>query len=397
MRYAAEIDLLDMDEASIEACLQRLRPLSLPVNYYVNDGHSCGMLPASQRYDIIASFDSMVHMPPDVIAEYLRQFTPRLKPDGFMWLDHSGRGARELGDRTDMTPEKMAEIADDSGLRVDTTWFRNDHDCISVLRKRARHNGAAIGNGLDQSPHSQKPIFVSVVVPVYDVAPELLRPCLESLRLQTLREDEFEIIIVDDASTNKATRALIEEFAESVPHCRLVRHETNRGLNQARRAGRASALGTHILFVDGDDVLTRDAVETLRMHAHKTGADIVMGGFLRWSPSERAFRPFDPANRSLPAEHMDSIRAAFGAKVSYTMCGRLFRAEVLPDELFVLPDLISEDVATFVRALLRARSTHYIGRTVYFYTDNPTSKTSAFSTKHVNDMFRLFQDWREQA
>ncbi|MGK2956634.1 MAG: FkbM family methyltransferase, partial [Solirubrobacterales bacterium] len=44
-----------------------------------------------------------------------------------------------------------------------------------------------------------------------------------------------------------------------------------------------------------------------------------------------------------------------------------------------------------------ARSTHYIGRTVYFYTDNPTSKTSAFSTKHVNDMFRLFQDWREQA
>ncbi len=242
-----------------------------------------------------------------------------------------------------------------------------------------------------------EPVFISVIVPIYNLAPDLLEPSLESLRSQTLREHEFELILVDDASTNKETIEVLDAFIDDVPHARLVRHVTNTGPNGARRSGRHAAHGTHIMYVDGDDILTRDAVETLRMHAHATGADIVTCGFQRWSPEMHAMAPADFFGRPLPLDRIERVRQVLSARFSFTMCGRLFRAEVVPAEVFELPDLLHEDLATFVRVLFRAESVHHIERALYLYTDNASSRTRLFSPRYVDDAFYALRDWIDQA
>jgi glycosyltransferase involved in cell wall biosynthesis len=241
---------------------------------------------------------------------------------------------------------------------------------------------------------SDEPVFISVIVPIFNFGQELLEPCLESLRSQTLRGHEFELILVDDASTNDATLGLLDAFVSDVPHARLVRHATNTGLNGARRSGRQAAQGTHIMYVDGDDILTRDAVETLRMHAHATGADIVTCEFHRWSPERRALA--DTFSRALPLDRIERIRRVLSLDSSFTMCGRLFRAEMLPDEVFDLPDLLHEDLVTFARVLLRAKSVHHIDRELYLYTDHARSRTRLFSARHVDDVFFAMHDWIHQ-
>lgn len=134
IRYAAYLDLLDMNEACLNICRSRLSYLPLPVRFFRNDGQSCDIL-EDHDYDLIASFDSMVHVHPDIIAGYVRQLGVRLKSGGILWLDHSGKGPRETGHRTDMTPEKMATFAAEAGLDIIACHFRNDHDCISVARR----------------------------------------------------------------------------------------------------------------------------------------------------------------------------------------------------------------------------------------------------------------------
>lgn len=132
IRYARSIDLLDMNQACLDLCAERFKVHTAPMRFYLNDGRSCAMIEDTD-YDLVACFDSMVHMHPDIIKGYVEQLGQKVIPGGILWLDYSGMGAREGGHRTDMTPDLMARFAADAGLSVVSQTFRNDHDCISVL------------------------------------------------------------------------------------------------------------------------------------------------------------------------------------------------------------------------------------------------------------------------
>ncbi|MCD6390507.1 MAG: glycosyltransferase family 2 protein, partial [Dehalococcoidia bacterium] len=72
---------------------------------------------------------------------------------------------------------------------------------------------------------------ISVIVPIYNVEPRLLGACLDSVAKQTLRRQEYEIVLVDDCSTNKDTLAVIDAFTKATPNVKVVRHKENLGLN----------------------------------------------------------------------------------------------------------------------------------------------------------------------
>ena len=134
LRYATQLDMLDMNQSCLDVCEERFQYFPTAMRSYVNDGQSCDML-EDVDYDVIACYDSMVHMHPTIINGYVQQLAQRLAPGGLMWLDHSGTGAAEVGHRTDMTPEKMAEFFATAGLEVVEQSFRSHRDCISVGRR----------------------------------------------------------------------------------------------------------------------------------------------------------------------------------------------------------------------------------------------------------------------
>jgi len=92
---------------------------------------------------------------------------------------------------------------------------------------------------------------VSVVIPCYN-AHRFLADVLASVRSQTFRD--FEIVIVDDGSTDPATASFLETVDDGV---RLVR-KANGGLSSARNAGFAAAQGSYVLPLDADDEIAPD-------------------------------------------------------------------------------------------------------------------------------------------
>jgi len=134
IRYAESLDLLDMNEACLDICRDRFKFVPTPIRYYHNDGQSCDMI-EDQDYDLIASFDSMVHVHPDIVRGYVLQLATKLKPGGLIWMDHSGKGASDSGHRTDMTMERMTQFAAEANLSVAAQTLRNERDCISVLKR----------------------------------------------------------------------------------------------------------------------------------------------------------------------------------------------------------------------------------------------------------------------
>lgn len=125
---------------------------------------------------------------------------------------------------------------------------------------------------------------ISVVIPVYRVEP-FLRECVESVLAQTYRE--FEIVLVDDGSPDACPR-MCDDYAATYPPsaglpCVKVVHKANAGLGMARNSGMDAASGKYVFFLDSDDYLRRDTLETMwRAHGNYPQAQVIHGESCRF-------------------------------------------------------------------------------------------------------------------
>ncbi|MHC8423244.1 bifunctional glycosyltransferase/CDP-glycerol:glycerophosphate glycerophosphotransferase [Streptomyces sp. NB004] len=118
----------------------------------------------------------------------------------------------------------------------------------------------------------------SVIVPAYQVQ-AYLHACLESVLSQSY--PDFELIVVDDASPD-ACGAIADEFADRDPRVRVVHLPENGGLGPARNAGMDRATGDYLVFLDGDDTLTPDALRAVADRVKETGdPDVLVYDYAR--------------------------------------------------------------------------------------------------------------------
>ena len=99
---------------------------------------------------------------------------------------------------------------------------------------------------------------ISVVVPIYNVEKYLIN-CLESIDKQSYKN--FELILVDDGSTDKSG-SIVDKYAIGKDNT-VVIHKQNGGLSSARNEGIKIAKGRYICFVDADDMVSDDYIETI--------------------------------------------------------------------------------------------------------------------------------------
>jgi len=115
---------------------------------------------------------------------------------------------------------------------------------------------------------------VSIIIPVYNRA-ALLREAIDSM-LSAENDIAFEIVIVDDASTDDTW-----DFIQALrhPRVRAFRMERNRGQSAARNRGLDEAIGTHVKFLDSDDLLDMAHLKLEIDAVEREGADIAVSGW----------------------------------------------------------------------------------------------------------------------
>ncbi|KQP61098.1 glycosyl transferase [Methylobacterium sp. Leaf108] len=102
------------------------------------------------------------------------------------------------------------------------------------------------------------PPLLSVVMPVYDPAPRVLAAALRSVRRQIY--PHWQLCLVDDASTDPAIPRLIARHAARDPRIRVLRRDENGHIARATNDAIAMAEGSHVAFLDHDDVLAETAL-----------------------------------------------------------------------------------------------------------------------------------------
>ena len=117
---------------------------------------------------------------------------------------------------------------------------------------------------------------ISIIVPVYNVE-KYLKRCVYSLLCQDLPSSEYEIILVNDGSTDNSV-SIAKSFANKYDNIRLISQE-NQGLSGARNTGLAYASGEYIFFVDSDDFVKPNIIGKVYNKCIENNLDICFYGY----------------------------------------------------------------------------------------------------------------------
>lgn len=130
---------------------------------------------------------------------------------------------------------------------------------------------------------------LSIIVPVYNVS-KYLAKCLDSLLSQDLKSDEYEIIVVNDGSTDNSGD-IAQQYADKYSNIILIKQE-NQGLSGARNTGIRLAKGKYIQFVDSDDYLEPNVLKNLvdKMDADKL--DILRFNYQNVNERYEVYEPY---------------------------------------------------------------------------------------------------------
>ncbi len=135
------------------------------------------------------------------------------------------------------------------------------------------------GNSQPASP--PEPVICSLVIPVYNEQARITRTLIDVLQYLGSRPESWELIVVDDSSTDQ-TAAIVEQACQGIPSFRLLRNGKNSGKGISVRHGLLAATGDLLFFSDAD--LSAPIAELPRLlEPLLEGADVVIGS--------RALRP----------------------------------------------------------------------------------------------------------
>lgn len=114
-------------------------------------------------------------------------------------------------------------------------------------------------------------MLISIIIPAYN-AEKYLDGCLSSCYRQDLPIDDYEVIVINDGSTD-GTLELAQKWASDHSNIRIVSQE-NKGLSEARNVGIADANGEYIMFLDSDDHIADNCLGGIVRYCRENGLDM---------------------------------------------------------------------------------------------------------------------------
>lgn len=216
----------------------------------------------------------------------------------------------------------------------------------------------------------------SIIVPVYNTE-SFIRRCIDSILAQTF--NDFELILVDDGSTDNSGR-ICDEYAVKDKRIKVI-HQNNQGVSSARKTGLNTATGEYITFVDSDDILMRDCIETfVKTSVENPDSEIIIGNI-----------------QNFKSEHIDIStyrKKCINRGIYPAPWGKLFKRKIFDNNIFNIPrDItVGEDMLMNIRLAFNTKNNVcIIPKQIYKYQANDNGTMSNFmSTPEYEYQFNSY-------
>ena len=223
--------------------------------------------------------------------------------------------------------------------------------------------------------------MISVIVPVYNVE-TYLEECLDSIQNQTYTD--FEVLLVNDGSTD-GSQAICERYCQADKRFRLI-NQSNQGQSVARNTGVAASRGEFIAFVDSDDIILANYLET-SMHYMSGDVDIVESQFTVHKKKFLAEKPQD-TKILFEGNSEEAVKVVPNHLLSVNPVTKLYRRSIV-EAVPYIDGVIFEDVYCGIGMLKYIRKIIKIDYKGYYYRQHQASIMHRTFTPKNLDIFTV--------
>ena len=237
---------------------------------------------------------------------------------------------------------------------------------------------------------------VSIIIPLYNLE-KLIGKCIASALAQDLSPEEYEILVIDDGSTD-GSLAAAEKAAQGHPNVHVYT-KPNEGLSRTRNYGTDRAAGRYVMYLDADDYLEPNVLGHLVETMECGGLDMLCF----------EIAGIDENGNDVPL-WSDGISAGNGSDVQRgvdflqrdrflpMVYAYLYSQEMLDANSLRMAPIWHEDEEFTPRVLLQAQRVVLTGQEIYYY-DNcragSITHAEGLSTRRVQDRLRIYDSLAE--
>ena len=240
-----------------------------------------------------------------------------------------------------------------------------------------------------------KETLISVIIPIYNIAPYLPR-CLDSIVGQTYKN--LEIILVDDGSTDNSLE-ICQQYAAKDKRIQVI-HQENQGVSAARNTGLDNVHGEFIAFADPDDWLALDAMEQYMEAARKTGAPLIWGTYsIVQEGADTKIQHTKSPHADYTTWSTEEWLRTVCAHSDVGVCNKFFSRHLIQNHRFTVHYKQGEDLAFLTSLLPSLHQIGHIPQKVYFYyqRSNSSQRVGSILTQQYNPEIgqKLYDTCRE--
>ena len=223
--------------------------------------------------------------------------------------------------------------------------------------------------------------MVSIIVPVYNAA-GYIAETIQMVCDQTYKD--WELILVDDASTDNSVAVIKEVIAARKKRIRLIEKMRNAGAAAARNTGIDASAGRYIAFLDADDIWKADKLEKQIAFMESSGAAFSFHSY------EFGDEDAKPTGRVVHAPATLSYKQALSRTVIFTTTV-MFDTEKIDMEIIHMPQVPSEDTATWWRILKSGYTAYGLDENLAIYR-RPRGSLSSNKLQAIKRIWFLYRN-----
>ncbi len=233
---------------------------------------------------------------------------------------------------------------------------------------------------------------ISVIIPIYNVQ-KYLQECMDSIINQTLKDIEI-ICIYDESDDNSLT--ILREYLEKDIRVKII-HNSGKSLGSARNLGIHNCSGEYIYFVDSDDWIELNTLESMSKNFSKDidlfcfGANIISEKNVSNKQIENMKRYHEikfSGNMNLDKQTITNM--------TVTVWNKIFKTQIIKSNNIFFPEKIThEDNAFFHKYAILCNKAHFSDKYFYNYrqrTDSLITEVTKNNTKYIYDRMLAWQD-----
>lgn len=225
-------------------------------------------------------------------------------------------------------------------------------------------------------------ILLSVIIPMYN-SEKYIKKCLESLYNQTLDKKKFEIIIIDDESSDDSMK-ICNEYRDRFNNIKFI-SEGHKGVAIARNRGIEAAAGKYITFVDSDDFIDNSMLEKMIKSVLDNDTDMAICGIKKYFEETRECKTLKTfKNYKKVIDKEEAVKLYVDNVIQGYLWNKIYNKKLFEDVSFN-PGVFYEDLYVVYKLIEKSEKISFVEDELYYYVMRKNSITSSHNAKKIDD------------